>query len=181
MTIREVYRHRRTIICLLILPLCIFLLDLPLEARPRFQDKPEVRNISLELQEEIAIISYDLVAPFGESYEVTAALVKDNDPSFRVEVKSATGDIGTGKFAGFKRQIQWQWKKDLPKDFAGGTGYSVEVSAIQVNGGGSSWLYYVLGGALIAGGAFAFAGKKSGSNQEPVTTPLPSSPPGRPF
>jgi hypothetical protein len=183
MSIRNLYNRRRLIIAGTIVPLGIFLLQPPLEAKPQAQDKPLVRNVNLEINEEIAIITYDLIAKSGESYEVVASLVKDGDPNYRVPVKSATGDIGEGKFAGLQRRIQWDWKKDLPKDFTGGSEYSIEVTATHLEeGGGGSWVYYVLGGALIAGGAAALAGgKKNGGESSTASSPLPSNPPGRPF
>jgi len=108
--------------------------------------------------------------------------VKDGDPNFRIPLKSTLGDIGEGKFAGSGRRIQWEFRKDLPKDFAGGPEYSVEVTARLIEGGGGSWVYYLLGGAMIAGGAVLLAGsKKSGDEQSSSSTPLPSTPPGRPF
>ena len=182
MTIRNIYARRRPIIAAVAIPLFLFLVEVPAEAMPAFQQKPYVREpVHLEFEKDIAIITYDLVAQFGETYEIVAALVKEGDPKFRIPLKSATGDIGQGKFAGNGRRIQWEYKKDLPKDFIGGSEYSVEVTATLVEeGGGGAWVYYVLGGALIAGGAVVLAGsKKSGEVQ--TTTPLPSTPPGRPF
>jgi hypothetical protein len=184
MIIRDLYNRRRAVVAALSIPLGVFLLQLPLEARPLPQEKPVVRNVSLEISQEIAIITYDLVAQSGETYEVVASLVKEGDPNFRVPVKSATGDIGRGKFAGLQRRIQWDWKKDLPKDFTGGPEYSIEVTATRVEeGGGGSWVYYVLGGVLIAGGAAALAGGGGGGEtpSTPSSSALPGNPPGRPF
>lgn len=167
----------------IIVPLLVFLVDLPLRAMPAYQDKPLVRNVHLEFDQDIAIITYDLIAQSGETYDVVASLVRDDDPNFRILVKSATGDIGQGKFAGLERRIQWEWKKDLPKDFTGGPEYTIEVSATHIEeSGGGSWVYYVLGGALIAGGAVALLGGKKGGEETAIgTAPLPSMPPGRPF
>jgi hypothetical protein len=182
MTIRNIYNRRRPIIAATFIPLFLFLLELPLNAMPLYQVKPSVRNVRLEFQQEIAIINYDLIAKSGETYEVVASLVKEGDPNFRIPLKSTTGDIGEGKYAGNGRRIQWEFRKDLPKDFAGGSEYSVEVTAKLIEQGGGSWVYYVLGGALIAGGVVVLAGGKK-STSEPVSssTPLPSTPPGRPF
>ncbi len=181
MIIREIYRRRRGIIALVFLPLMCFLLEVPLNAKPVFQEKPRVENVNLEIRQDIAIITYDLISPNTETYEVSAALVKEGDFSFRIPVRSATGDIGKGKFGGTKRQIQWEWRKDLPKDFSGGSEYSVEVSATRVEEGGGSWLYYVLGGALVAGGVVLLTGGKKSAETAIATTPLPATPPGRPF
>jgi hypothetical protein len=103
------------------------------------QEKPTVRNVHLEFEQEIAIITYDLAAKFGETYEVVASLVKEGDPEFRIPLKSTTGDIGVGKFAGNGRRIQWEYRKDLPTDFSGGSEYSVEITAtlVEEGGGGS--------------------------------------------
>ncbi len=182
MIIREIYRRRSRVIAVVFLPLMCFLLEIPLNARPMFQEKPRVENVNLEIRQDIAIITYDLISPNTDTYEVSAALVKEGDVSFRIPVKSATGDIGKGKFGGTKRQIQWEWRKDLPKDFIGGSEYSVEVSATRIEeGGGSSWLYYVLGGALVAGGVVLLTGGKKSAETAIGTAPLPTTPPGRPF
>ena len=183
MSIRDFYDHRRSIIAAAIIPLACFLLQVPVEARSLPQEKPVVKNVNLDIREEIAIITYDLIAQSGETYEVVASLVKEGDPNFRILVKSAMGDIGQGKFAGLQRRIQWEWKKDLPKDFTGGSEYSIEVTATHIEeSGGGSWVYYVLGGAVIAGGAAALlGGKKSGGETGTGSVALPASPPGRPF
>jgi hypothetical protein len=181
MTIRNIYEWRRPIIAASLIPLMLLLLDVPLEAMPVFQEKPTVRNVNLEFEQEIAIITYDLIAKSGETYEVVASLIKEGDPKFRIPLKSTTGDIGEGKFAGNGRRIQWEFKKDLPKDFIGGPEYSVEIIARWVEeGGGGSWVYYVLGGALVAGGV-VFLTRPKTSEPSTATTPLPSTPPGRPF
>jgi hypothetical protein len=183
MNLRSFYHHRRQIIAASIIPLCLFLLQFPLEARPLPQEKLKGQNITLDVMENVAVITYDLMAQAGESYLVEAFLVKEGDSSFRIPVKSATGDIGEGKFAGLRHRIQWDWKKDLPKDFAGGPEYSVEVIATHIEqGGGGSWVYYVLGVAVIGGGAAALLGGKKTSESNPTTSSqLPSTPPGRPF
>ena len=185
MNLHGFYHYRRQIIAATIIPLCLFLLQLPVEARSLPQEKIKAQNINLEVTEHMAIITYDLIAQSGETYNVEAFLVKEGDSSFRIPVKSATGDIGEGKFTGLQRRIQWDWKKDLPKDFAGGTEYSVEVIATHIpqESGGGSWVYYVLGAVVIGGGAAALlGGKKSTDEKNPITTSeLPSTPPGRPF
>jgi hypothetical protein len=178
---RAIFERRKPIIAAVITPLLLFLLDLPLEAKPVFQEKPTVRNVQLEFQQDYAVVTYDLVAKFGETYEVVASLVKEGDSKFRIPLKSVTGDIGVGKFAGNGRRIQWEFGKDLPADFAGGSEYSVEVTATWVEeGGGGSWVYYVLGGALVAGGV-VFLTRPKAAESSTASTPLPSSPPGRPF
>ncbi len=182
MIIRKIYERRTAIIAIVIVPLSCFLMEIPLKASPLYQEKPKVQNVNLEIRQEIAIITYDLVSSETDTYEISAALVKEGDSGFRIPVKSATGDIGKGKFGGTKRQIQWEWRKDLPKNFTGGSEYSIEVSAARIEeGGGSSWLYYVLGGALIAGGVVVLVGGKKSGEQSVSTSPLPSTPPGRPF
>lgn len=183
MSIRNLYNCRRPIIAACFLPLLSFLLGSPLKAGVPPQQEPEVKNVRLEINQESAIITYDLIAQSGETYYVVASLVKEGDPNFRIPVKSATGDIGEGKYAGLQRRIQWDWKKDLPKDFTGGSEYSIEVTATHIaRGGGGSWVYYVLGAAVIGGGAAVLlGGKKSSSESGTGSTQLPSSPPGRPF
>jgi hypothetical protein len=181
MIIRNIYKRRRLIIAAIITPLLVLLLEPPLEAMPAYQERPTVRNVHLEFEQEMAIITYDLVAKFGETYDVVATLVKEGDPKFRIPLKSTTGDIGVGKFAGNGRRIQWEFRKDLPTDFTGGSEYSVEIIAARVDeGGGGSWVYYVLGGALVAGGVVLLTRSKPAETST-VSAPLPQTPPGRPF
>jgi len=183
MSIKNIYNHRKPVIGATIVPLLIFLLWIPSEAKPAIQKQPYVRNpIHLEINQESAIITYDLVGDPSGTYEIVATLVKEGDPNFHILLKSATGDIGKGKFAGNGRRIQWDYKKDLPKDFTGGPEYSVEISVRQVEeeSGGGSWVYYVLGGAVIAGGVVYLARPKPSSEATTPTSTLPSSPPGRP-
>lgn len=182
MIVNQIFKHRQLIIKLVMVPLLMMLVDVRSYALPLVEEKPEVRNVTLEIKEEIAVITFDLIAPYGETYDIIAALIKQGDPTFRIPVKSATGDIGRGKFGGTNRQIQWDWKKDLPSDFAGGPEYSIEITATVVAEGGGGWLYYVLGGAVVAGGVIVLAGgKKSGGGGQQsagsVTLPLP---PGKP-
>ena len=116
----------------------MFLLELPLEAMPAYQEKPTVRNVHLEFEQEIAIITCDLVAKLGETNEVVASLVREGDSSFRIPLKSTTGDIALGN----GHRIQWEYRKDLPTDFSRGSEYSVEITATLVEeGGGGSWVY----------------------------------------
>ena len=181
MSIRKLNEQRRPIIAATIIPILMFLLEFPLKAMPTYQQKPEVRNVHLELGQDIAIITYDLVANLGETYDVAASLVKEGDPSYRIPLKSTTGDIGEGKFAGNNRRVQWAFRKDLPKDFTGGPEYSIEITATWIEeGGGGSWVYYVLGGAVVAGGV-VFLTRPKPTESVTATTPLPSTPPGRPF
>jgi hypothetical protein len=112
------------------------LLKIPLEARQQYQDKPRAENANWVFRGDTVIITYDLIAPFDATFEVGASLVKEADASFRVPVKSATGDIGKGIYAGPNRQIQWQWRKDLPPDFAGGTEYTIVFDVKLLTGGG---------------------------------------------
>ncbi len=179
MSILTLHKHCRVIVSLIAIPLLLLIVGVPELALARFQGKPEVRNINLELKEEIAIITYDLIGQVSETYQVSAALVKEGDPSYRITVKSATGDIGKGKFAGVRRQIQWEWRKDVPKDFTGGSEYSIELLATPVEEeGGGSWLYYVLGGVLIAGGAIAYV---TIIKPQSETSTMPAPPSSKPF
>jgi len=182
MSIKLIRQYRTRIVAVTILPLLLFLLEVPSIAMPAYQVKPVVRNVHVEFDKDVVIVTFDLVAKFGETYEITAALVKEDDPNFSILLKSATGDIGKGEFAGSNRRIDWDFKKDVPKDFAGGPEYSVEVSARWIEkGGGGSWVYYVLGGAVVAGGAFALVGLKKGGGEPTSAQALPAVPPGRPF
>jgi len=113
------------------------LLSNPSVARQQYQENPKAQNVNWDFRGDVCIITYDLPAPLDAMFEVSAAVVKQGDPNYRVPVKSATGDIGKGNFAGMNRQIRWEYRNDLPPDFTGGSEYTVSVEVRQITGGGS--------------------------------------------
>lgn len=168
----------RFIIGLSLVAHCLFV-SVPAPAQTRSAEGVRLANLDWRLQGDVIVISYDLLAPTDEEYEVSLVMLRENDRSFKVVPKSVSGQVGKGKFAGQTREIKWEYKKDAPRGFTG-EGYYFEISVEPV-GGGSTWLYVGLGVAA-AGGAAAvlLGGKKVGDGTPPPTpTELPA-PPIRP-
>jgi hypothetical protein len=179
MSISQMFRFRRRVIAMLILPLLLWCVDVPaLAARPR-QDEFKVTIRTVEVKPDYIVISYELIAPASESYQVSLVLLREGNASFRVPVRAASGDIGEGKFSGATRQVRWEFAKDYPAGLAG-DGFYFEISVTKVTG--SNLLYYIgLGGLAVVGGAVALlaGGKEGGAAPSATTLELPA-PPGRP-
>jgi hypothetical protein len=181
MSISKLSNYRRRIISFVFLPLLAYLLHVPAFASQKIEGDIRVENIEWIVQEGAILITYDIIGPLAESYDVEIVLLREKDKSFRFVPKAVIGDIGAVKSAGLKKQIRWQYKKDFPQGLQGDDFY-FEVTVDQV--GGSSWFLYVLGIAAVGGGAAYFAMKKSdnpvSSPTTDATTGLPT-PPIRPL
>lgn len=177
MRISQVVRFRRRIVAGLILPLLLWCVDAPayLKTAPQ-QEEIKVTVRSVQVNPDNILITYQLSAPAGESYEVSLVLLKEGNSTFRVPVRAASGDLGEGKFAGDARQVKWEFSRDYRGDLYG-DGFYFEITVNKV-GKSNLLLYLGLGGLAVAGGAAAIllGGKKS---SESTTTALPM-PPSRP-
>jgi len=175
MTISRIFRLRKGVVTVVMLPLLLWCVDLPAFAAMPRQDEIKVTIRTVEVKPSFIVVTYELVAPASESYEVNLVLLREGNASFRVPVRSASGDIGEGKHPGAARQVRWEYAKDYAGTLAG-DGYYFEITVTKVSG--SNLLYYIgLGGLAVVGGAVALlaGGKKSGA----TTSELPA-PPGRP-
>jgi hypothetical protein len=184
MCIRRFGLFRRGFAAALILPLLLWCTDVTVYAKNSTQDKVKGTLKSVELKSRFIIISYELSEAESESYEVGFALLKEGDTSFKVQVQSATGDIGIGKFSGGIRQVRWEFARDYPpglweltRDSQQGLagGYYIEMTVKKV--GGSNLLYYVAGGLVFLGGvaALLLSGTKSvGSAELPAAPARPA-------
>lgn len=150
-----------------------------LEAQTRSAEGVRLANLGWRVQGDVVYISYDLLAPSDQEYEVTIVLLRESDRSFKIVPKSLTGSVGEGKFAGQSREIKWEFKKDVPRVLAG-EGYYFEISVEPV-GGSNTLLYVGLGVAAVGGAAAVLLGGKKGGDETstPTATELPA-PPSRP-
>ena len=178
MSISRVFRIRKSVVTVLILPLLFWCIDLPALAAPR-QDEIKISIRTVEVKPDYIVVTYELVAPATESYQVSLVLLREGNASFRVPVRSASGDIGEGKFSGAARQVRWEYAEDYAGTLAG-DGYYFEITVTKVSG--SNLLYYIgLGGLAVVGGAVALlAGAKKGGAASPVSSSELPAPPGRP-
>ncbi|MBU1100995.1 MAG: hypothetical protein KKA84_11385 [Bacteroidetes bacterium] len=144
-----------------------------------FSQGAKCDNIEFEwLNENEILITYDLLGEINEKYDVTINLLMAGNTQFRVEVKTATGDFGSGIKAGVNKKVIWKIFEDY-KNIVEGAEYLFAVDVGKASG--STWYYYVLGGAAAAVVAI-LAGGGSGDDGGGTTTPTSGSfplPPAR--
>ncbi len=179
MRISLVVRYQHRIVAGLIIPLFLWCVDAPAFAAATPQEVFKASFKTVEVKPDHMIIVYELIAPTADSYEVSFVLLREGSPTFRIPVRSASGDIGEGKFAGNARQVRWDYLKDCPTG-VGGEGFYLEIMVTKVSG--SNLLYYLGIGALaVVGGGVAIlvGGKQGGTTAASTPTALPV-PPSRP-
>ncbi len=176
MSITKIVSFQRAITSFLFIPLMMMFVNAPVFGRTYTGDEIVVNVVDVRVQSDTIVIIYNLVGSSDETYEVAVTMLREKEPSFKVVPRTVSGDIGEGKFAGNSREIRWNYKKDFPRGLEG-EGFYFELSVNKV-GGGSPWLYIVLGAAAAGGGAAFLLGKKGEATQT-VTNELPT-PPARP-
>ncbi len=176
MRISRIGKLARPVITVLLPPLMLFLLNVQLLA----QDVPgRVENARWEVSGDIVIITYDLICSADLMNDVSITLTRESDRNFKIVPASVTGAIGKGKHAGLRKEIRWQYKRDVPQGLSGDDYVFVfNIQIIRVEGG-SNLLYYLAGGAVVVGGAALLL--LSGSKKaETSTSGLPNPPTARP-
>lgn len=180
MGIFRIGQCHRYVAAALVLPVIMWCTDATAMASHAPQDEVKGALKSVELKSRFIIITYELKESESESYEVSFELRKEKDPLFKVQVISATGDIGVGKFSGGIREVRWEFARDYPsglwqltRDSQQGLagGYYIEMTVKMVRG--SNLLYYIGGGLAFLGGVVALLvlGSKATGPKE-----LPSAP-----
>jgi hypothetical protein len=134
-------------------------------------------SATFEAIEGKVLIYYTIKGDAEKEYKIDIVLKRTSVPSFELVPEEMSGDIGTGKFAGTQKTIIWHIKPEEQEKLDGDDFY-FEVTATEVEeGGGFPWLY-VIGGAVVTGGAAAyFILKKDKTGGETANLPMP---PGRP-
>jgi len=148
--------------------------DLPAVARPSGDGGIRVLNQEVRIEEDVALISYDLEGPEGGTYTVTLELRRESDPEFVLIPSNLSGDVGEVQSPGPRKLIRWEYLKTFPKALRGDDYYfKIEVT----RSGGFPWLWVALGSAAVAGGVVAIvAGKPSSSPAQPGIQELPLPP-----
>jgi hypothetical protein len=179
MRISRIARICPRIVVGLIIPLLFWCVDASAflkEAPQQEEFKATIRAV--QVNPDHILITYSLSGSASESYEVSLVLLKEGSPSFRIPVRSASGDIGEGKFSGDSRQVKWEFARDYPSGLSG-EGFYFEITVNKVTKS-NLLLYLGLGGLAIAGGAAAvLLGGKGGGETTTARTELPF-PPTRP-
>jgi len=148
------------------------------EAQEKSPEEIRLTNLDWSTAGNAVVISYDLIAPPEDSYEVSVVVLREDDRTFKLVPKSLTGHVGKGKYAGQSRQIRWAYRQDVPQGLRGDR-YYFEIHVYPVQGT-SPWLYVGLGAVAAAGGAAAIL--LTSKKEEPGGTgqaELPA-PPSRP-
>lgn len=131
------------------------------------------------------LINYFLHGDPDKTYDIKTVLRKSGDPTFKLEPKDLSGDIGEGKFADRSCTIVWNMNKDEEARLEGEDFY-FEVTANEIKEK-SSWYWYVLGAAALGGGtaAYLLLNKDKSTEGSPSLPVNPAGdnvamPPGRP-
>jgi hypothetical protein len=171
---------KRPIILILLPAFLSLMVGPPVAAQDQQKGEGRIENARWLLDCDVVIITYDLVANPELVYDVNIVLKRESDKEFKLVPKSVSGAVGKGKFAGTKREIRWEYKKDVG-DVLSGDDYHFDFAVFKEEGISTVW-YYVIAG-VVGGGAAAsqlFRAKQaSGGGSPTVGLPVPpSSQPG---
>ena len=173
---------KRPLVCILLPLFIICATGHPVVAQEQSKGQIRVDNGHWVLEGDIVVITYDLPADPELTYDVGIVMTREGDAIFRVVPKTVTGAIGKGKFAGLKKVIRWDYRKDVAAGLSADD-YQFDFS-VQVVKEGSNTIWYILGVGLVgAGGAVAyqFLKNKDGAGTGINTTSgLPDAPRVRP-
>ena len=136
-----------------------------------------LQNLKISKENYFYIINYDLPGKESDDCEITLFLMDKSNSDYSYEVKSASGDIGKGKYFGINKTIRWNWDKDFKGGIDNNNLYLM--LKLESSGGGIKWYYWV--GAAVLGGtaALLLGGKKdSGGSSNSNSIPAPPSRPG---
>ena len=164
MIMKTLLRYRRIIIGGLLPLLCVMLIEIPAWAGEN-AERNIIKNTEVKwnVRDDIIVINYDLKTDPNLKFKVDLMMKKDTDSSFSAVPFTVEGDVGEGYFAGTNREIRWYYRRDFPQGFEGdGYFFEIHIQEKEIEKE-SSWLYYALGAAVVAGGMAAFLISK---NQE---------------
>jgi len=110
------------------------------------------KNLKVEWSDSSKLlITYDLSNPEDKEVNIKIFLMSDEDPGLKIEVKSAKGKIGSGKFSGSGNKVVWEIYSDYPDVKKGESYYfTLQASVVEEESTGWPWYYY-LGGGVVAG------------------------------
>jgi hypothetical protein len=132
----------------------------------------KAENLTVEWSDDNKlIITYDLPSAKDKTVNIKIFMMSNEDPNLKIEVKSASGKIGSGKFSGSGNEVVWEIYSDYP-DLKEGESYyfTLEASVIEEDSGGWPWYYYVGGGVLAGTAALLIANSTQSSSGSDGTT-----------
>jgi hypothetical protein len=148
--------------CLQLLSVMLLWAVQPLRAQ---EQTAQITSVELTSENEV-LITYNLVGDPKADYEVEVILLSEKDPDFELELKTLSGDVGKGKFAGEGRRVRWNVAADFPHAMTGEK-YKFKLVVSRVTGGGIPWYVYAGGSVLVGGLAVLLTSKK----EEPPPAP----------
>jgi len=161
-----------------LLPLLVlFLLREPVLAQERTSSQGRIEHALWELVGTEVIITYDLIADADKVYDINITLKRLSDGKFGYVPKAVMGAVGTGQRTGLKKEIRWDFRKDVLQDLKGDDYYFEFVVNVSNDEQTSNLWYYIAGGAamVVTIAAFLVFGKKAAGS-----TDLPDPPASRP-
>jgi len=133
------------------------------------------------VENNVAIIPYELVADKDSTYEIGIVLKRRSDPSFQLTPKSVSGAVGRGQYASGMREIRWDYRRDLTRELTGNDYFFALTARTVLEDGGWPWWYYAGGGTAIVGIVVAIVAKsETATPPTPSATILPEPPGNRP-
>jgi len=168
MFLRNIFQSQRRVSPYLLL-LLILLMPSGTSAQEKLRGDVRFQNEKWVIEGDIVIITYELIAPLERTYDVSVVLRRERDKSFALVPKTITGAVGVGKYGGGKREIRWDYKKDVPEGLIGDD-YRFDLTATEiVEGAGSNWWLYAAGGAVaVAGGIVLLSGQGGDGGTPPA-------------
>jgi hypothetical protein len=148
----RIFRYRRCLISGLALPLLLLFIVAPVMSGNR-SNVIRVEKITPAFVDDVIIISYDLLAPPQNKYEVSLVLRRESDRAFKFIPRTVSGAIGKGQSAGDSREIRWQYKQDAPRGFKGKDYYFI-IRVKKTGGGKAGYILVLL--AMMGGAASVF-------------------------
>lgn len=176
MSIEGFVVFKRPLIFILLPAFLLLMIGPPVAAQDQQKGEGRIENARWLLDCDVVVITYDLVANPELVYDVNIVLKRESIKDFKLVPKSVSGDVGKGKFAGTKRVIRWEYKKDMG-DVLKGDDYHFEFAVFKEEGINTVW-YYVIAG-VVGGGAAAsllFKTKPASGSGGSSAVELPAAP-----
>ncbi len=177
MTIQNFARFERHISVILLPLILVLIAGLPCRAQDKALREGRGSNVRWTKKNDVIVINYDLLGPPDSKYEVSVAMKKDKDTSFVLVPKNVEGHVGEGVTAGNDREIRWYYRTEYKLRIQDEEFYfEIQVKSIKEE---NHLLYYIAGGAAVAGGILAIIIGKNQSGGPTLVSELPL-PPARP-
>ena len=171
MCLSRIFRFRHRVIASLIVALLLWSVYASALARQLQENKVPANVVSVEAKSDHITIKYEFTAKATGEYMVRMDLLKKGEPSFKVPLRSVSGDIGVVKSSPGAKEVQWKFASDYPAGVTGGD-YYFGITMDEAESHSNLW-YYIGGGLAVAVGVMAYI---VFGNKATEKTELPSAP-----